>query len=188
MGLIYVFDIDDTLYDLDDFSYEDLLYDERLVNNLDAIPQNIPKYILTNAHSSHAIKVLNILKLKHHFKGIFARDLMPEMKPHPRCYEHVTQSIMGRENINDRNDINILFFDDLSNNLESAHRAGWRTCWINKYDKYDKYTTFVELLAKKKSRYIFNKYDYKFRNINEALEHLQKLNSYVCNENDCMLI
>ena len=64
MSLIYVFDIDDTLYDLDDFSYEDLLYSKRLANNLDAIPKNIPKYILTNAHSSHAIKVLNILKIK----------------------------------------------------------------------------------------------------------------------------
>ena len=92
---------------------------------------------------------------------------------------------MNIHDINDRNDINIMFFDDLSNNLEGAHRAGWRTCWINKYDKY---TTFVELLANKKSRYFLNKYDYKFRNINEALEHLQKVNSYVCNENDCMLI
>ena len=184
MSLIYVFDIDNTLYELDDFSYEDLQYSKRLANNLDAIPANIPKYILTNAHSSHADKVLNILKIKHHFKEIFSRDLMPVMKPHPLCYEYVTQSIMNRENINDINDINILFFDDLSDNLEEAHRSSWRTCWINKYETYN---TFVEL-ENKQSQYILNKYDYKFRNINDALEHLQMINSYVCNENNCMLI
>ena len=176
MVLIYVFDIDDTLYEMETFSYDDLEFSQRLKNNINNIPDYIPKYILTNAGYIHANKVLEKLNIKNDFKLIFSSTSIPQLKPHPAAYKYAISTIMENENINDSRDINILFFDDLFGNLVGAKYYNWRTCWINKFKEYS------GGLTKKQHA------DYEFKDINEALEYMNKMNDKVCNFNHKQLI
>ena len=183
MSIIYIFDIDDTLYQInsDEFSYDKLKPSQQLIDNLNNIPSNIPKYILTNATMTHAIRVLNILQIRDQFKLIFSRDSINSMKPNPRCYIRAIKSIMENENINRYPDMNILFFDDLEDNLQGAKIFNWRTVLI-KNDNSNDYS------IKNKNYYNQTIIDYKFNNINAGLEYFNNLSSSVCNFNDNSLI
>ena len=54
--------------------------------------------------------------------GIFGRDTIPFMKPHPKSFNFVN-------NIVNKND-ECIFFDDLLDNLDTAKSIGWKTVWI----------------------------------------------------------
>ena len=158
MVVCVVIDIDDTLFVHKTIGsniitdYNDIRPDYQLKSQLQRIPY--PKYILTNATFGHANLILNKLDVDDEFKKIYSRDNIPVMKPHPKCYEAVSQDISSILFSLTRNQY--IFFDDLVSNLEGAHMMGWRTIWIspdylesNRYPFIDKaFPTLKDALDK----------------------------------------
>ena len=158
MVVCLVIDIDDTLFVHKTIGsniitdYNEIRPDYQLKSQLQRIPY--PKYILTNATFGHANLILNKLDVDDEFKKIYSRDNIPVMKPHPKCYEAVSQDISSILFSLTRNQY--IFFDDLVSNLEGAHIMGWRTIWIspdylesNRYPFIDKaFPTLKDALDK----------------------------------------
>ena len=118
---IYIFDLDDTIiyYPFGLVKYENIKMDitlSRLLNNMNGI-----KYIYSNGTYGHVKKILDIMRLTNKFKKIYARDTMPEMKPHINSFKFVEQNI--RKDYNNRNEY--CFFDDRLENLHMAKSRGW---------------------------------------------------------------
>ena len=121
MGKILIFDIDDTLImhtrqknDYYNLNNNNIIND--LLNNID----HDKIYIYTNGTYGHGKKVIDNLNIR--VDGIFGRDTIPFMKPHPKSFNFVN-------NIVDKND-ECIFFDDLLDNLDTAKNIGWKTVWI----------------------------------------------------------
>lgn len=126
MTVCLVFDIDDTIYvHNEQLDYDKITPDIRLQTLLQTIPY--PKYVLTNATYGHANEIINRLEIYEHFKKVYSRDNIPAMKPEPHCYYAVFEDI--QKSYIDVPDI--IFFDDLLNNLASAKERGWITVWIS---------------------------------------------------------
>ena len=186
MVLVYIFDLDDTLYQ-DYYLSNPNFYPENateyekyyskfkpdlelksLLDKLDA-----PKYILTNATYEHADTVLERLNIREHFKDIIARDTMGTMKPRKEAYQFIMGKVMLKEK---KSDLKYLFFDDLKKNLKMAKYMGWRTCLIKRLNNDD--------LDEDEEYYI----DYKFSNIKEALRHFINVCNYTLNINNKMFV
>ena len=153
--LIYIFYIDDTLYNIDSYKqnnlYNTIEKNNKLVEQINNIDS--PIYALTNATHEHGEFILSKLGIRDKFKHIFARDTIPYMKPSIESYTYVKKKIIEKERTDD---ITLLFFDDLLHNLEGAKQCDWRTVWIN---------------------YNYNNnsnVDYQFQNINEALVYFER--------------
>lgn len=122
MGKILIFDIDDTLImhtrqknDYYNLNNNDII--NNLLNNI-----NYDKiYIYTNGTYGHGKKVIDNLNIK--VEGVFGRDTIPYMKPHPGSFNFVN-------NIVNNNRDECIFFDDLLENLDTAKSIGWKTVWI----------------------------------------------------------
>lgn len=137
MTICLIFDIDDTLYihTQQTVPYETIRPDYQLNHQLQSI--QYPKFVLSNATFSHANLILNRLSIDDHFKKIYSRDTIPEMKPSELCYQSVQSDIqhMLQDNYNQ-----YIFFDDLLENLRGAYEMGWRTIWISpKYSQASNY-------------------------------------------------
>ena len=128
MVLVYIFDLDDTLYQDYYLSnpnfypdnateyekyYSKFKPDLELKSLLDKL--DAPKYILTNATYEHADTVLERLNIREHFKDIIARDTMYTMKPSSGAYQFIMGKVMLKEK---KSDLEYLFFDDLKRNLK----------------------------------------------------------------------
>ncbi len=83
------------------------------------------KYIFTNGTKSHADIILEKMKIKDKFEKIFTREDCG-FKPHMSAYKKVNDFIRKREK-----DVDVMFFDDMYENLVSAKRIGWSSCWIH---------------------------------------------------------
>jgi len=121
-----VFDLDDTLLMSNTYNkYSDIIPN----NNLNKILYDLPnkKYLYTNGTYGHGIDGLKAMNSINYFNSIYARDTIPYMKPDYKSYNHVNNSIYYDHGDNS----NRLFFDDLPNNLYSAHNIGWETVWIH---------------------------------------------------------
>ena len=128
----YVFDLDQTLYTLNDISqldnlntlYKSFKPNQFLKDLLKSIPY--PKYILTNANTSHAVQVLKKLDLLSSFDDILTADHFTNLKPHPEPYNTAI------EKFNLTNSENIIFFEDNIFNLETAKNYyNWTTVLIH---------------------------------------------------------
>ena len=128
----YVFDLDQTLYTLNDISqldnlntlYKSFKPNQFLKDLLKSIPY--PKYILTNANTSHAVQVLKKLDLLSSFDDILTADHFTNLKPHPEPYNTAI------EKFNLTNTENIIFFEDNIFNLETAKNYyNWTTVLIH---------------------------------------------------------
>jgi FMN phosphatase YigB (HAD superfamily) len=128
MVVCVVFDIDDTIYvhKTSVMNYDTVEVDPYMKQRLQTIPY--PKYVLTNATYGHANTILNKMDIVNEFKKIYARDNIPEMKPHLHCYDSVYQDISQSHN---GADLELIFFDDMVENLAGAKARGWRTVWIS---------------------------------------------------------
>ena len=145
---IFIFDLDDTIiyYPFGLVNYNNIRMDitlSRLLNNM-----NIVKYIYSNGTYGHVKVITDKMRITHNFKKIFARDTMPEMKPHINSYKFVEKNI--KKDYNDKN--KYYFFDDRLDNLHMAKTRGWNTIWIH--------INFID-----KPYYV----DYAFPNIHTAL-------------------
>ena len=123
----YVFDLDDTLI-IHQKNIPMNIYiqkDEDLNNLLSKCKGEC--YIYTNGTLSHALNVINKMKIKDNFHKIYSRDNIPYMKPDIKSFASIQNDL---NKIYKSNDI-IYFFDDLVENLNSAKRLGWVTFWIH---------------------------------------------------------
>lgn len=153
MNRVFVFDIDDTL--VIHTNQNNDLYNMNNDNELHKLIQETPHrsiYIYTNGTYSHGEKICQNLQLDKSVKQIFARDNISHMKPYYESFKYVHDQIMhNNQSINE-----ILFFDDLLDNLHTAKTYfGWTTVWIS--------PTLNE-----KPQYV----DYEFTNIYDALINL----------------
>ena len=124
--VVLVFDLDDTLLMSNSYNqYSDITEHTKLNQYLDNF--NCKKFIYTNGIYNHAIDSLNNMKSIDKFDDIFARDTLQHYKPNPRSYNEVCNILYHIHNIND----NVIFFDDLPRNLQTANFFGWTTVWIH---------------------------------------------------------
>ena len=154
---ILVFDLDDTLLMSVTYNrYSDIKPDNYL--NLLLFKLKCKKFIYTNGTYGHANESLKNMQCKELFNEIYARDTLMYMKPHSRSFNEVRNNIIYRHNNSNHDDI--IFFDDLQENLRTARQVGWITVWIKDTYKPIDDKPFI---------------NYHFRTIHEALENL-KLN------------
>ena len=122
----WIFDLDFTLYQTNkpksEFTYDDLHYNPRLINNL----QNVSgrKILFTNANLMHTLSCIRIMKLEKVFHKISCRELSG-LKPLINSYLNLYKIC----NIK-RSDSNI-FFEDTIENLIQAKKFGWTTVLIS---------------------------------------------------------
>ena len=151
---IFIFDVDDTIimHTKENNDYYSTNNNSTLKELLSEF-KNLKSYIYTNGIFNHCSYVVNVLGLD--VEIIFARDVIPYMKPDERSFDHVNTMIK-----NENKEIkNIFFFDDLKENLYVAKRIGWNTIWINPN-------------LSEKEDYI----DYVFPNIYESILYLKRKN------------
>jgi len=154
---ILVFDLDDTLLMSGTYNrYSDIEPDNYL--NLLLFKLKCKKFIYTNGTYGHANDSLTNMQCKELFNEIYARDTLMYMKPHSRSFNEVRNNIIYRHNNSNHDDI--IFFDDIQENLRTARQVGWITVWIKDTYKPIDDKPFI---------------NYHFRTIHEALENL-KLN------------
>ena len=154
---ILVFDLDDTLLMSKSYNrYSDIEPDHYL--NLLLFNLKCKKFIYTNGTYGHAHDSLINMQCKELFDEIYARNTLMYMKPHIRSFNEVRNNIIYRHNNSNTDDI--IFFDDLLNNLKTAHDIGWVTVWIKDTNESINDKIYI---------------NYHFRTIREALENL-KLN------------
>ena len=123
---VFIFDLDDTLLMSNTYrTYNDIKENYGLFHILSNLDH--PKFIYTNGTSSHAITSLDKMGILDLFDGIFARDTLEHMKPHYKSFNYVNNFIKKYYP-----NQNIIFFDDLKENLDMANYFNWITVWINK--------------------------------------------------------
>ena len=150
-----IFDLDDTLLMSHTYkSYNDIKPDKYL--NFLLFTLKHKKFIYTNGTYGHGDKSLMHMNLTSQFKDIYARDIIPYMKPYYRSFNHVRNSLLYKHNCS--KDDTFIFFDDLDDNLRSAKNIGWKTVWINPNCNNVDNENYI---------------DYKFKNIIDALEYFK---------------
>ena len=155
MKNIYVFDLDNTLYeDPVDSEYmdEDIFY-SKINKNLymNKLLFNLKnRYLFSNGTNDHVNTMKNIMDLNSLFsknKTVDRDQLDGYIKPHKNAFK----KFIKKYNFNKTH--NIYFFEDNIDNLKEAkHRFKWNTILIDKNIKY-------------KPEYV----DYVFKNIEHAL-------------------
>ena len=131
--LYWVFDLDETLYDLhgEPFRYEILERNNHLNNTLSILPHK--KIIFTNGTHGHAIDCLKRLNIIDNFSKIVARDTMNDLKPRTSAFN----KFISENNIKSFD--KCVFFEDSVNNLIEAKKHGWITVYISKNEVTNKY-------------------------------------------------
>jgi putative hydrolase of the HAD superfamily len=102
---------------------EYLRADEHLDALLSTLPQD--KYIFTNAPADHARRVLRVLGIDRHFRGIFDINFIEyASKPAESAYRKVLSALAARGE-------ECLMIDDSARNLAPARTLGIRTVLLN---------------------------------------------------------
>ena len=127
----YPIDQDDYFNFVHDIPLEEhLKFDPDLVHALNVLPGE--KFILTNATSPHARRVLACLKVADQFNGIIdIKDMAPSCKPHADAFQKALE-IAGNPD-----PANCVFVDDLENNTRGAMRLGFHAVLFGKTQKTD---------------------------------------------------
>lgn len=113
-----------------------------------------PRYIFTNGTRMHARCALTALEIADMFDGQLDRDgTQGALKPSPEVYATMQRAI----SVHCRQCREVVFFDDMVCNLQTASRLGWRTVWINP--------------AVSKAKYMPAGVDMGFSNIYDAIQH-----------------
>ena len=154
---IYIFDLDDTLYQIDPNSNEKKiisLVDKSLLDRLDGV-----KILFSNAQHSYCQKLLQNLQILSLLSVVLSANMLAGLKPDKSIYDKVV-NICGLKPSD-----NIVFFDNLGENLQPAKLLGWTTVHIDQ----------VYLPKGMKTCDKIDFIDYTWGNINEALEHFISL-------------
>jgi len=131
----YIFDLDNTLYKLNE--------NMKIVNTIDIILLNKLKtqgtiIMFSNATRSHCDYWCSILNIKEYFPTIISADNLQHTKPNPLSYEKVI------ELCDIKNTDTVYFFDDIPINLYSASKYNWNTYLINKDNNMENYNKTKE--------------------------------------------
>ena len=96
--------------------------------------KNLPgeKIIFTNGSKKHAERVMERLGIQENFKKIFDIEAC-EFIPKPEIEPY--QKMIGEFQVDCKKSI---FFEDIAQNLEPAHKLGMKTAWIEGDDPYCK--------------------------------------------------
>jgi FMN phosphatase YigB (HAD superfamily) len=165
--IYWIFDMDGTLYNLNDnFSYDKLHRDNELINLINRL--NGRKILFTNATHQHTNIVLNKLGLVSSFDLILDRNIVGVLKPNPMAYIKLIKWC----SIN-KNDT-CYFFEDTLNNLITGNTFGWQSILVNpniqnSQNKLVEFT-FIDPNTRRpvKKQTIIN---YTFNNVKNALKH-----------------
>jgi putative hydrolase of the HAD superfamily len=104
--------------------------DKRLRETLCEIPQ--PKWILTNADTPHATRVLTTLGVLDLFEGILDITYMSyQNKPNPVVFHKALQAVK------DAQPSQSVFVDDIPHNLAQAKELGWVTVLVGEKPNND---------------------------------------------------
>lgn len=126
----YIFDLDDTIIihkKNQRLNYNLIQEDKELSNLIYNCDKKGKCYIYTNGTGLHALDVMKKMNIYQYFEKIYSRDTIPYMKPDIRSFNDVNNDIINRYNNINKN----IFFDDLLQNLKTAHSLGWITVLIN---------------------------------------------------------
>ena len=106
-------------------------------------------YIYTNGTYGHGEAIVKHLGISDMISFIYARDNLriamekkgpiqhgENMKPHPDSFDYVHLSIIADSGSEDNE---IHFFDDMKENLKTAHDKGWITYLINPNERTETY-------------------------------------------------
>ena len=148
--LYWIFDLDNTLYQLDlndfnDFKYNFLKKDNYLNILLTLLPST--KLLFSNGTYNHCLKSLKIMGIESNFSNIISRDMINSLKPNIDAFIKFIQL-----NNLKPNDV-CFFFEDNIYNLKMAKNLGWITIYIGQKPQY------------------YNFINYNFKNIYQALEY-----------------
>jgi len=120
--LYLVFDLDQTLYQQQPFSYHTLKRNPYLNFLLEMLTYK--KLIFTNATIQHAKVCLDIIGIAKHFTTTVGRDTIKDLKPFKSAYE----KFIALNNIQPTD--YVFFFEDMLENLQMAKTFGWITFYI----------------------------------------------------------
>ena len=105
-------------------------------------------YIYTNGTYGHGDSVVKHLNIDDKISFIYGRDNLRNMikenfmKPHINSFNTVNNSIKYQNNIINTNDHQIYFFDDMEENLFTAHNIGWITILIKPNGNTNEYINY----------------------------------------------
>lgn len=159
MRNVYIFDLDDTLYQIKNNQFINKV-DKQELKKLKGI-----KIIFSNATFGHVNMFLKNLGITDMFNVIFSTDILGGYKPNPLLYKKIMDVCKLTDNDN------IYFFDNLPINLYPAHQYNWKTVLIHPEDETINITndnTSNEKLLDNMNKWL----DYKFGNINDALKFI----------------
>ena len=114
MRNVYIFDLDDTLYQVKDNQYINK------VNKQELRKLNGIKILFSNATFGHVSILMKELGITDIFNVVFTTDILGGYKPNPLMYE----KIMTLCNLNESD--NIYFFENLAINLYPAKKYNWK--------------------------------------------------------------
>jgi len=147
MVFFFVFDLDNTLAPTDEilkspmgqtFTIDD--YDQLFLPNplLKAALLSLPgpKFIASNGTTSHVHHVLKAMKIDDCFQGAQSRreDTEPScLKPFPKFYMDLLMHLhdFAKKNHLNFNEVQIVYFDDILENLIVPRKFGWITVHIS---------------------------------------------------------
>tara|TARA_Y100000996_G_C22430213_1_gene605341 strand:- start:458 stop:931 length:474 start_codon:yes stop_codon:yes gene_type:complete len=127
---ILVLDIDNTI--IIHNNIENDFYNKKNHSKLNDLISSIgfnKVYIYTNGTYGHGEGIVNNLQLRPIVNKIYARDTLPSMKPSYQSFDFVDNEINKNNPQSSTNEI--IFFDDMIENLVTASRMGWKTVWIS---------------------------------------------------------
>ena len=120
----FIFDLDETLYKIDDNYTIINQINKLLLDKLSKVGEII---LFSNASYSHCLYWIEILDIKDYFSSIFSSDITKYMKPNPLSYKKIVE-LAGIKQI----DV-VYFFDDIPINLLSGEEEyKWNPYLINK--------------------------------------------------------
>ncbi|MBU1130491.1 HAD family hydrolase [Patescibacteria group bacterium] len=106
---------------------------QKLVNYIEKLTK-FQHIILTNSRYQNTIKGLKKLGFKNNypFKKIFARDNSPFIKPSPKAFQQILNYTKNPPKTH------LMIGDSFYNDINPAHKLGFKTMHINKFKKLSK--------------------------------------------------
>lgn len=136
----YNFNLQDFTNRLDNLDASHMQPCQRTLELLDAMP--VRKVIFTNAHKSHAERMLEILEMSHHFEHICDYVSRGQrMKPNPDIYQELVERL-------DLDASKCVMVEDRPENLRPAKQLGMSTVLVHPHDHIGADADYVDMRHK----------------------------------------
>lgn len=133
--ILYIFDLDNTLIHINNIQINNSSLYRQIIKPNNKLSYYLslittPKYIFSNASHNHVLYSLDALQLLNSFTKIYSYTNLGVYKPTQLSYFKVQNDISNQIN---RQTFQIIFFDDLIENLIGAKQFNWTTVLIGDY-------------------------------------------------------